>query len=70
MSNFNTPSASTGGAPLLRLRAVCARVGLSEPSIYRLMALGVFPRPLKVGLRAVAWRETDISAWIESRAEA
>ena len=28
---------------------------------------GEFPRPVKVGPAAVRWRESDITAWVESR---
>lgn len=26
-----------------------------------------FPKPIKLGKRAVGWREADITAWLESR---
>ncbi|MFV1878388.1 helix-turn-helix transcriptional regulator [Nioella sp.] len=41
--------------------------GLSRSSIYELMELEQFPRPIRIGRRAVAWRESDIEAWLESR---
>lgn len=41
--------------------------GLSRSSLYSQMAKGVFPRPVKIGERAVAWREGDIRAWIAQR---
>lgn len=37
--------------------------GYSIPSIYRLMAAGKFPHPVKTGGRAVRWRQSDITAW-------
>lgn len=52
---------------MLPLPDVSARVGLSRPSIYRLMSQGHFPRPLKVGVRGVRWRSTDIDKWLNSR---
>ena len=52
---------------LLNREQVAEAVGLSVPSLYRLMAKGHFPRPLKIGLRAVRWRESDIREFIESR---
>jgi prophage regulatory protein len=42
-------------------------VGYKPWSIYRLIRLGDFPRPVKLGQRAVAWRESDINDWIDSR---
>lgn len=52
---------------LLRLSEVRNRVPYSRATIYRLISSGQFPRPYSLGARAVAWREAEISAWIESR---
>ena len=52
---------------LLRRTQVEAIVGLSCASIYRLMSAGDFPRPIRLGGRAVRWKATDLLAWIESR---
>ena len=54
----------------LRLPEVVDRVGFSRPSIYRLISAGSFPKPLKLGARASAWREADIEEWCQSRQEA
>jgi prophage regulatory protein len=53
---------------LLRLPTVKAKTTLSEPTIYRLMKQGVFPKPIKIGNRAVAWIATEVEAFIGSRA--
>ena len=42
-------------------------VSLKRSAIYRLMRSGEFPLPLKIGPRAVRWRESDIRAWIDAR---
>ena len=55
---------------LLRLSDVRARIPYSRASIYRLMSEGRFPHPYSLGERAVAWRESDIDAWIDSRVNA
>ena len=39
--------------------------GLSRASIYKFMAEEQFPRPFKIGHRAVAWRECDLKDWIK-----
>lgn len=52
---------------LLRRPAVEELTGLSRATIYAMMASGDFPRPLRIGAQAVAWRASDIAAWIESR---
>ena len=52
---------------LLRRPEVQARVRLSTSRIYGLMATGDFPRPIKIATRSVAWKESEIDAWIRSR---
>lgn len=44
--------------------------GLSASTIYERMAKGTFPLPIKIGLRAVAWRQSDLEEWIETRPQA
>jgi len=51
----------------LRLPEVMRRVGYSRPSIYRKIDNTEFPAPVSLGGRAVAWLESEIDAWIESR---
>ena len=51
----------------LRLQAVVRVTGLSRSTLYRLIADEQFPRPVRLGPRAVAWRRTDIEAWGEAR---
>ena len=52
---------------LIRLTEVVAQTGMSKPSVYRQLQAGTFPRPVKLGPRAVAWRQEDIENWIQSR---
>jgi prophage regulatory protein len=49
---------------LLRKPDVTARTGLSVSAIYRLETSGRFPRRFQIGLRAVAWYESDIEEFI------
>lgn len=51
----------------LRRPAVEAITGLSRSTIYSLMQSGAFPRPVRIGDRAVAWPEVEIEAWISER---
>lgn len=48
---------------LLRRQEVQQETGLSRSSIYRLMDEGKFPRPRRMGARAVAWPSAEIDAW-------
>jgi prophage regulatory protein len=49
---------------LLRLHDVRDATGLSRSSIY---ADPDFPKPVKIGARAVAWVETEVRDWISAR---
>ena len=54
----------------LRIQAVIHITGLSRSTLYRLIADDSFPRPVRLGPRAVAWRRSDIDAWGEARSTA
>ncbi|CAG9199997.1 helix-turn-helix transcriptional regulator [Burkholderia glumae] len=56
----------TNSAPerLINCEEVRSRTQLSKTEIYRRMNAGKFPANVKLGLRAVAWREADIDGWI------
>lgn len=53
---------------ILRRKSVEEVTALSRSTIYEMMAQGNFPKPVRLGKRAVGWRESDIAAWLESRA--
>lgn len=50
---------------ILRLPQVIALIGLSRSTLYHQIALGAFPRQIKIGERAVGWRASDIAAWVD-----
>jgi prophage regulatory protein len=52
---------------LLRLKDVQERVPYSRAQLYALMSENQFPKAIAIGLRAVAWRESEIDAWISSK---
>ena len=58
---------SQTGPRLLRLPEVMQQTGLKEHTLYRLMRQGLFPRPLKISQRNVAWKESNVQAWLVSR---
>ena len=41
--------------------------GLSRSTIYDMMDRNEFPRPVRVGRRAVAWPESTIQQWLAER---
>lgn len=52
---------------LIRLREVQALAGIGRNTVYSWMADGKFPLPVDLGGCRVAWRLSDINAWIASR---
>ena len=53
----------------LRIADVAMITGLSRATIYAAMAEKRFPQSVKLTQKAVAWRRTDIEAWIENLTE-
>jgi prophage regulatory protein len=52
---------------ILRLPAVKARTGLPTSSVYRLIELGGFPKPISLSPKAVGWIAHEIDEWIAGR---
>lgn len=52
---------------LIRRPEVETRTGLSRSTIYDWIKRGEFPKPVALGARLVAWRESDVNAWLEAR---
>jgi prophage regulatory protein len=52
---------------LLRLPSVIEKIEGTRSFLYQEMAAGRFPKPVKIGRRAVAWPSDEIDAWIEAR---
>jgi prophage regulatory protein len=52
---------------LIRLPEVEKLTGLRRAHIYGLARRGLFPRPVKIGARASAWRESLVRDWINER---
>ncbi|ECG7427038.1 AlpA family transcriptional regulator [Salmonella enterica] len=51
----------------IRFAEVERRTGFCRAWIYRLIAQGEFPRPIKTGKRAVSFIEREVDAWIEGK---
>ncbi len=54
---------------LLRRPAVETTTGLSRSTIYQHMQAGTFPKPIRLGAKAVGWLESEIIAWIKARTD-
>ena len=51
---------------ILRRTEVLFMTGLATSTLYAMMEKGEFPKPIKLGRRAVGWRERDIMDWVEN----
>lgn len=49
---------------LLRLRAVLDRIPVGRSAWYAGIQAGIYPRPVQLSPRRVAWRENDIDALV------
>lgn len=49
---------------LIRRAEVLARIGLSDSTLKTKVAAGAFPRPVQIGPRAIAWKSSEVDAWI------
>ncbi|MDE0033302.1 MAG: AlpA family transcriptional regulator [Deltaproteobacteria bacterium] len=57
-------------ARLLTRQQIESITGLTRSTIYRLMRMGDFPEPIRIGQRAVRWPESEIEAWLSNRPRA
>jgi prophage regulatory protein len=53
-----------------RLPEVKKLIKLSRSTIYSYVAAGKFPKPIRLGGRAVGWIESEIQEWLRQRIEA
>jgi predicted DNA-binding transcriptional regulator AlpA len=51
---------------LIRLCDVARIVGLRKSQIYKLIAAGEFPSPVKIG-RASRWSAAEIAGWVQAK---
>ena len=55
---------------ILRINDIKNITSMSNSTIYELIKADEFPRPKRIGKRAVGWLENDIQAWLDSRPQA
>ena len=55
---------------LLRAREVCQIVGFSPSQLYKRIAAGTFPRPVRLGPNMARWPNNVIEEWIQEAIEA
>lgn len=54
---------------MLRRAVVETLTGYGRSAIYDKISRGEFPAPVKIGPRAVAWIESEVQDWLQSRIE-
>ena len=51
---------------VLRRPAVETLTGIPRSTLYAKIATGDFPAPIKIGQRAVGWREAEVNEWLSN----
>ena len=67
MVNGNNQQGTIMSIKILRRPEVEKIVGLSRSTLYAMMAENTFPKPIKLGKRAIGWPDNVIEGWIEER---
>jgi len=70
IASSNMQGATNVMNAILRLPAVKKTTGQSRSTIYDKMKRGEFPKPVKIGERAVGWVEAEVEAWLKARMQA
>lgn len=55
---------------LIRYPEVHDLTGLPRSTLYDYLQAGTFPAPVRLSARSVAWRLSEVEAWIASRVSA
>ena len=55
---------------IYRIKTVCDITGLPKSTVYAKMLNGEFPRPIKLGRRAVGWKSDELQAWNSNQSTA
>ena len=55
---------------ILKAKQVAEEINVSVPQVYKLVSLGRFPKPIKLGERGSGWLTSEIDDWLQSRVDA
>ena len=55
---------------VLKAKQVAEEINVSVPQVYKLVSLGRFPKPIKLGERGSGWLTSEIDAWLQSIVDA
>lgn len=67
LANIPNEPRATEGMPvrLLRTKAIEQMTGFSRTEIYNRVKKNIFPKPLRLGHRSLAWVASDVEEWIK-----
>ena len=51
---------------ILKLPEVTRITGIGRSNLYEMVKEGRFPKPVKLSVRSVGWRQSDVNAWLSS----
>lgn len=54
---------------VLKRPVVSELTGLPRSTLYALIKRNLFPKPVKIGNRSVAWVKSEVEAWIREKIE-
>ena len=54
---------------LMKIKEVMDCTGLGRSTLYNYIGEGVFPKPVSLGVRSVAWVESEVEEWILEKIE-
>ena len=57
---------NTSNDRMLRLPQVKDKIGYAASTIWKAVKEGTLPAPISLGPRSVAWRESELQAWIDA----
>ncbi len=52
-----------------RLPSALVITGLCRTSLYNHLKEGEFPEPVRLGARAVGWKESELAEWVNTRSK-
>lgn len=52
---------------LIRIKKVEEKTGLKKSMVYDLISKDKFPKPIKIGERAVAWISREVDQWVQNK---
>jgi excisionase family DNA binding protein len=51
-------------------KQLAERFGVSRPTVWRWVAAGAFPKPIRLGPNVTRWSAADVEAWLAQRGAA